>query len=207
MLPSSLVFLMSILISNNVWEVYGVDVASDGVCITCSELAPVPTQPSAISLQSPVSVASYPSPPLAAAYPTASSLTTRTIRDDPTVGISSASTLSSALPASGVPKSQAPAAKLIDGLSTGAKAGIGLALGILGFALVSIIVYDARFFKKKRRERAMMNAVQEVESAGSMRQNDERVVLESRVSIVIEDPNEDDPEVGRNGLSLPRRAA
>lgn len=76
---------------------------------------------------------------------------------------------------------------------------------MLGLALVSIIVYDARFLKKKRRERAMMNAEQEVENAGPMRHTEERVVLESRVSIVIEDPNEDDPERGRNGLSLPRR--
>lgn len=72
-------------------------------------------------------------------------------------------------------------------------------------ALAGIIIYDARYLKKKRRERAMRNAVQEVDNAGGMRQTEERAVLESRVSIVIEDPNEDDVERGRNGLSLPRR--
>lgn len=55
----------------------------------------------------------------------------------------------------------------------------------------------------------MQNAVEEVER-GTGKGSEERIVLESRVSIVFEEEageseSEDEDEGARNGMSLPRR--
>lgn len=52
----------------------------------------------------------------------------------------------------------------------------------------------------------MTNAMQELERGG-FKDSEERIVLESRVSIVFdEDPSDDEEEErGRHGMSLPRR--
>ena len=98
----------------------------------------------------------------------------------------------------------APAAKPTVDLNTGVKIGIGTAVGVLVIALL-IVMVEACYLRKKRRERALQRAVDEVER-GIDKGSHERIVLESRVSIVFEDEEqEEEVERGRSGMSLPRR--
>jgi hypothetical protein len=97
-----------------------------------------------------------------------------------------------------------PTAKAPQGLGNGTKIGIGIAVGVLCL-LVLLVALEACYMRKKRRERALQRAVDEVES-GVDKGSIERIVLESRVSIVFEDENQDDEEErGRTGMSLQRR--
>ena len=74
------------------------------------------------------------------------------------------------------------------------------------------VAAEAFYLRRKRRQRSLERAVEEVER-GSNKGSEERIVLESRVSIIVEvDDNEGDSEDeeeirgrGRNGMSLPRR--
>jgi hypothetical protein len=84
-----------------------------------------------------------------------------------------------------------------------AKIGIGVTAGILGLALVFVVILDSCYLRCRRRERAMLNVTEEVERAAD-KESQDWIVLESRVSIVFEE------EVlvadgARNGMSLPRR--
>jgi hypothetical protein len=103
----------------------------------------------------------------------------------------------------------APAVKPTVDLDTGVKIGIGIAAGVLVIALL-IVVAEACYLRKKRRDRARQRAVDEVER-GTDKGSEERIVLESRVSIVFEDEEQEQQEEqeeverGRNGMSLPRR--
>lgn len=77
-------------------------------------------------------------------------------------------------------------------------------MGVLVIALL-IVMVEACYLRKKRRERALQRAVDEVER-GIDKGSHERIVLESRVSIVFEDEEqEEEVERGRSGMSLPRR--
>jgi len=62
--------------------------------------------------------------------------------------------------------------------------------------------------RRRKRENALRRAVAEVER-GMNKNSQERIILESRVSIVIEDIDPEEEELeenrGRNGMSLPRR--
>ena len=76
-------------------------------------------------------------------------------------------------------------------------------MGLVAIAIAIFGALEACYWRRKRRERKLKNAVEEVEQ-GVVKENDERIVLESRVSIVFqEDGWEGDG--GRNGMSLPRR--
>ncbi|KAF2017378.1 hypothetical protein BU24DRAFT_420431 [Aaosphaeria arxii CBS 175.79] len=94
-----------------------------------------------------------------------------------------------------------------EGMSVGVKVGIGLTLGVLASALAFWLIFDSCYLRRKRRERAMMNAVEEVVRA-DIQESQERIVLESRVSIVFNDDTaseEVNVDMPRNGMSLPRR--
>ncbi|KAF2712014.1 hypothetical protein K504DRAFT_452267 [Pleomassaria siparia CBS 279.74] len=119
------------------------------------------------------------------------------------------------------------------GLSTEAKIGIGITLGLLGLALICVGILEMCCLRRKRRERSIRNAIEEVESGGKSRiemakgsrtGSEKRVVFESRVSIVVDGQCDDyferrweevghgiwvggdsNLEAGRNGMLLPRR--
>jgi hypothetical protein len=116
------------------------------------------------------------------------------------------------------------------GLSTNAKIGISVAAGALFLLAVFLALLEVCYFRRKRRERAVLNAIEQVERGGgvdkgSAHESEERIVLESRVSIVFDDGGEneedgvedgyegegedeygdDETDGGRNGMSLPRR--
>ncbi|KAF2689366.1 hypothetical protein K458DRAFT_126980 [Lentithecium fluviatile CBS 122367] len=98
----------------------------------------------------------------------------------------------------------APTAQTTNELNIGVKIGIGIAAGVLALALL-IVAFESCYLKLKRRERALQRAVDEVER-GTDKGGEERIVLESRVSIVFEDEDQgEEHERGRNGMSLPRR--
>ncbi|KAF2005228.1 hypothetical protein P154DRAFT_518759 [Amniculicola lignicola CBS 123094] len=103
----------------------------------------------------------------------------------------------------------APTAKPTTSLKHEAKIGIGVSIGVFVSALVFVAILDACVLRRRRRERAMQNAVEEVERGGAtFKESRERIVLESRVSIVFDETepeDEEDDDGGRNGMSLPRR--
>jgi hypothetical protein len=93
------------------------------------------------------------------------------------------------------------------GLIPEAKIGIGVTVGVLAFAIIFLGMLEGCYFRRKRREAAMKNAVEEVER-GVDKGSEERIVLESRVSIVVDDGLWDefeDDEGPRNGMSVSRR--
>jgi hypothetical protein len=101
----------------------------------------------------------------------------------------------------------APTAVPTHGLSLEAKIGIGVTFVVLAFALIFLGMLEECYFRRKRREAAMKNAVEEVER-GVDKGSEEMIVLESRLSIVVDDGLWDefaDDEGPRNGMSLPRR--
>lgn len=85
-------------------------------------------------------------------------------------------------------------------------------MGALAVACAFLGLLEVCYLRRKRRERAMQNAVEEVER-GTGKGSEERIVLESRVSIVFDEEacegeseeDEDEDEGPRNGMSLPRR--
>lgn len=104
------------------------------------------------------------------------------------------------------PSSPALAQKPKVDLETGVRIGIGISAGVFGIVIL-IASFEAFYLRKWRQKRAMRRAVAEVEN-GAAKDSRERIVLESRVSIVIEDEEQsDEAERGRNGMSLPRRVA
>jgi hypothetical protein len=97
------------------------------------------------------------------------------------------------------------------GLISEAKVSIGVTTGILGSVFVFIVILGACYWRRKQYEKAILNAIEEVERGTSKGgENEERMVLESRVSIVFhEEPEEgeedEEEERGRQGMSLARR--
>lgn len=126
-------------------------------------------------------------------------------------------------------------------LSTPIKAGI-ITASILVFLLVLLLVLEHTYLRRKRHERAVKRAIDEVERGTELKntttsESKENMVLESRVEIVVDgevqdsvrgswdreghwnvdtDDEDDDGnlsewgrgrrrDVGRNGMSLPRR--
>ncbi|KAF1851832.1 uncharacterized protein K460DRAFT_413338 [Cucurbitaria berberidis CBS 394.84] len=115
-------------------------------------------------------------------------------------------------------------------LSTGAKAGIivGISLFFLG---VFLVLLELGYLRRKRRERALRRAVEEVERGGirmgksvgsESSESKENMVLESRVEIIVDDSDGSDGDDawdadmedeergktagwGRQAMSLPRR--
>jgi hypothetical protein len=131
--------------------------------------------------------------------PTTTHETTRTI--------STSSSSSHSTPLSATASPPAPTAKQTQDLSKEAKIGLEVSLGILALALALLVMVDWFYLRKRRQERALVNAVHEVERGG-FKGSEERIVLESRVSIVFDEDSTDDEEEeerGRHGMSLPRR--
>lgn len=165
----------------------------DGVSSGSSVTSETPSQTA--SSESLVSVSSTASSPLIQPSPTETSQSTTSIT-----------------PSSPALASSPPSSESVNGLDTGVKIGIGVVVGIFGAALIAYLV-EIFYLRRRRRERALERAVEEVER-GEMstpnKTNDDIRVLESRVSIVFDDVSgseDEEPERGRtrNGLSLPRR--
>ncbi|KAF2794081.1 hypothetical protein K505DRAFT_337233 [Melanomma pulvis-pyrius CBS 109.77] len=207
-----LLFLLGLPMWRNVWAVYGVMVDVESSCVHCTdteapsafEAPPSPaftSPPSAeasITKSSPLRLDSVVSPPPSAiAYTTMYNST----------ALYPTATSPPFSPA--LPTTSAPPGRQTQGLSREAKTGIGVSVGILAFACVFLSLLEVCYLRRKRRERAMQNAVEEVER-GTGKGSEERIVLESRVSIVFEEEageseSEDEDEGARNGMSLPRR--
>lgn len=87
-----------------------------------------------------------------------------------------------------------------------------MSVALVSLALIIVIIFEIVYFRRRRREKAILNAIDQVERAAD-KGSEERIVLESRVSIVFqEDPDEEEydgdgeeEERGRAGMSLPRR--
>ncbi|KAJ4356181.1 uncharacterized protein N0V89_004211 [Didymosphaeria variabile] len=85
-----------------------------------------------------------------------------------------------------------PTAAPVDQLETGVKIGIGVLAGFLGLILIAVLV-EACYLRRRRREKALQRAVQEVESGeraemalANLKGSEEIVVLESRTAIVYD---------------------
>lgn len=105
-----------------------------------------------------------------------------------------------------MPSPSKPVQKPRVDLETGVKIGIGISAGLIGIVIL-IASFETLYLAKRRRKRAMQRAVAEVES-GTAKESQERIVLESRVSIIVEQEDQDEEdERGRNGMSLSRREA
>ncbi|KAF1962897.1 hypothetical protein CC80DRAFT_588390 [Byssothecium circinans] len=153
------------LLSNDVWAVYGIVVPREDLCNDCNANRTEPLE------------ATTPTAPTQTALPTAR-------------------VTSSSL--------SIPTAQPTKELRTGLKVGIGIAVGLLSVVLI-LVAYHTCFLRRRRQERALQRAVDEVER-GTDKVNEERVVLESRISIVFEDEyDQEEEERGRHGFSLPRR--
>jgi hypothetical protein len=202
--------ILAMLLSTDVWAVYGIGDHTESTCLVrnlryfdkanhlrdyskqdcvsqsnLSRASETETTPSFTSM----------STQLATDFPTASTLE----KVPPSTMSSLATTTASSPPA--------PAAKQTVDLDTGVKIGIAIAAGVLIIALL-IVVFEACYLQRKRRARALQRALDEVER-GTDKGSQERIVLESRVSIIFEDEDqegeEEEIERGRNGMSLPRR--
>ncbi|KAJ4298076.1 hypothetical protein N0V90_005975 [Kalmusia sp. IMI 367209] len=100
----------------------------------------------------------------------------------------------------------------VEDLETGVKIGIGVVAGFVGIALILILI-ELCYLRRRRQEKALQRAVEEVESRERAlnKDSEEIVVLESRISIHFDDASSDEDddteqqERGRNGMSLPRR--
>jgi hypothetical protein len=224
------------LFAENVWTVYGIGLHTERLCAVCQDKVstleestddgqscPMKWTPTMMTsnLSSTATVPIAPSKFTPSSKLPVTSLTLLPFVLDPTHQVSamihgassykpsitstssaSASTLSS------------PPTKQIRGLSKGTKVGIGVGVGVPLFMIVLMAIFEACYWRGKRRQKAMLRAVEEVEIGTRIRQDkgsEERMVLESNISIVFEDTAEEEDEEeeaeerGRNGLSLPRR--
>ncbi|KAF2116649.1 hypothetical protein BDV96DRAFT_630984 [Lophiotrema nucula] len=212
--------IIVMLLSNNVWAIYGVFLDARQTCSNCNVLSStlsIPANSTALVSRTTSLEISFSSLKIPA---TASFLPPHNVS-----GPLSTSTIRSTLVASQQPPFRtgppASTAEASSGLSPQAKIGIGVAGGILGLVLVFALLFDACYLRRKRRERDVQYALNEVEG-GTVKESQERIVLESRVSIVFEEEeeeeeegyegeleddadDEDEEDRGRNGMSLPRR--
>jgi hypothetical protein len=91
---------------------------------------------------------------------------------------------------------EVPTAKESRSLSLSAKVGIGVGIGVIGLMLAFAAFLTASHWRHTRRERAMLNAIEEIERGGD-KGSEERIVLESRISIVFDDGIEEEEEEQR----------
>ncbi|KAF2872948.1 hypothetical protein BDV95DRAFT_605534 [Massariosphaeria phaeospora] len=194
---SLFVLILLMLFSDDVWAVYGVMVNRD---MSYSDCFPSQTVARVSDLQTTL------------LQPTRFANTTSTS----SVSVSSSSctpthtsaTLLPTSPSSSAPP--APPAKQTKEWATPTKIGIGVTVGVIGILIAALVLFIALHVRRKNTERAMQRAVEEVES-GVTKESQEMIVLESRVSIVVDnddDEEEDEEEErGRNGMSLARRWA
>lgn len=111
-------------------------------------------------------------------------------------------------PAIPIAPSAAPAPIPPSHLSPAAIAGLCIGISIL-IVLAAYIALEVCVLRRRRRERALRRAVEEVES-GSIRSDSVRSEVKSREGFVVDEKEiHDDDEIwgleGRKGLSLPRR--
>ncbi|KAF1945150.1 hypothetical protein EJ02DRAFT_500897 [Clathrospora elynae] len=91
-------------------------------------------------------------------------------------------------------------------LSTAVKAGI-ITASIIVFLLICLILFGYTYLHRKRRERALQRAVEEVERGTELKgmslsesgESKENMVLESRVEILVDGETETDNEEGWDG--------
>jgi hypothetical protein len=115
----------------------------------------------------------------------------------PTSTRSSKSGTSSEDVLSALPRSEGQAATSSH-LSTAAKAGI-ITASVAVFLLLSFLILEYTYLGKKRRERALQRAVEEVERGTELNdtsaiESKENMVLESRVEIVVDGGDESDSD-------------
>ncbi|KAF2258732.1 hypothetical protein CC78DRAFT_621570 [Lojkania enalia] len=198
----ALLFMM--LLSHQIWAVYGVIVEAKETCLTCNStstrprpvLSPTATDPLSTSF---IRVSSSP-PSLSNTFSTRPSHNVMLSSTYISTRLQS-SALTTAAPVTSVPPD--PQVHQNNGLSHEAKLGVGVTVAVLVTCLAFVMIFDACYLKRKRRERDVQYALSEIEG-GRGKESQERTVLESRVSIVFDD-EESDEESGRNGMSLPRR--
>ncbi|KAL6703293.1 hypothetical protein ACN47E_010000 [Coniothyrium glycines] len=212
--------LCTMLVSSDIWAVYGVDVrvryATESSCVACTVAGTAyrtlnATQTHTLPFESPLPATTHPSSSTPAATQTPDALL--------------------APPAS----SHEPPSTYAT-LDTPAKAGLIAGASLLTL-LAFFIVLEFAYLRRKRRERALRQAIEEVErgeqglemkvwpsSAGDVESTEtkENLVLESRVEILVDgedsssdeegwgadvedSEDEDERGRGRKGLSLPRR--
>ncbi|KAF2659432.1 hypothetical protein K491DRAFT_712708 [Lophiostoma macrostomum CBS 122681] len=189
------------LISNQVWSAYGIVVDSREQCQDCTTplLASTLYSNWSATMTTHSSTASATSTDFAYSTVLAQGVSTIAQEQTSAVATSTVSASSTFIP-------PVPTAKQTQNLSNDAKIGLGVSLGVLGFALALVVMVDWFYLRRRRQERALVNALQEVER-GEFKGSEERMVLESRVSIVfdVDTSDEEEEERGRHGMSLPRR--
>ncbi|KAH7392764.1 hypothetical protein BKA66DRAFT_547666 [Pyrenochaeta sp. MPI-SDFR-AT-0127] len=196
---------VAMLFSNSVWAMYGIGVAprtpQETICVSCTfvignSTTVLRSQPSPFETPLPVSredISITPSFSTSLPQPTTKTATspTNTIHytDNTLNGAPKPETLSTDFAA----------------LSTAAKAGIITGVSIF-FLIIFLILFELGYMRRKRRERALQRAIEEVErgdiemhksgsSEGS--ESKENMVLESRVEIVVDE--ESDVEEDEDG--------
>jgi hypothetical protein len=213
----------AMVIFSDIWAVHGIGIdarvmetcvvcryllgvfEADGIEQTCSEK---PTSTSSVSIEVPTLTT-----PVAARQWENSTLFI------PTSSCSSKSGDSSEDVLSALPRSDGQTDASLY-LSAAAKAGI-ITASIAVFLLVLFLILEYTYLGKKRRERALQRAVEEVERGTELKDTShtgskENMVLESRVEIVVDGGDESDGDLGewghgrrwergRSGMSLPRQ--
>ncbi|KAF2622606.1 hypothetical protein BU25DRAFT_494925 [Macroventuria anomochaeta] len=181
------------LVSNSIWAAYGIKTAPE----ESFEMRSLPRLTKRTSTPQPsliVDTSSAPSPSTTPTSPSTSNENT----------IQATTTFTPAVPVAPSAPSPPPAASRLSPAAI-----VGLCIGIGVVVLIAYGVLEACVLRKRRRERALRRAVEEVEW-GSVRSVESRedVVMERKGDVVVGEEEvwevEDDMG-GRKGMSLPRR--
>ncbi|KAF3047969.1 hypothetical protein E8E12_002925 [Didymella heteroderae] len=181
------------LFSNNIWAAYGIRTAPEE-SFEMQNLNHLAQRATAAEPSLVVDTSTAPTP--STSKPTASSTTTP-------------QTTTTFEPAVPIAPSASPATPSSFRLSPAAIAGLCIGIGVL-VVLAGYIALEVCVLRRRRRERALRRAVEEVEN-GSIRSDSVRSEVKSREEFVVDEKNvHADEEIwsveeGRKGLSLPRR--
>ncbi|CAO2651148.1 Nn.00g094450.m01.CDS01 [Neocucurbitaria sp. VM-36] len=235
MRPASITIYLAMLFSSEIWAVYGVGLvgrdANESNCTSCTVQTPSTTRTSTL----PPRTSPFQTPLPASRHTTSLAPSLSTPNPQPSNGTLTSSVIPTTHSPNNIlhtaPTSDKPYTNTFANLSTGAKAGIiaGVSIFFLG---VFLILFELGYLRRKRRERALQRAIEEVERGGGMEmrkrvgseqsESKENMVLESRVEIVVVDDDEEEEESdgddvwnvgmedderwrGRQAMSLPRR--
>ncbi|KAF2740957.1 hypothetical protein EJ04DRAFT_547941 [Polyplosphaeria fusca] len=204
----------AILFTNKALSVYGIVIELRETCSICSEGEAISTlTPNLTSVASSSTFISSRPTTFDSSYGSASSNTYISSAGSISTNIAGVSLTDSSSSEATSPLST-PSTQQPKGMRPEVKLGIALTIVFLVLLLLVIVIFNALIIRRRRREKDVQHALNEVEE-NTAKESQERVVLESRVSIVFvdddtegeEEEEEEEEERGRarNGMSLPRR--